>query len=145
MDFRKEIAFCRPDRSEYSIKTSENTGSRKFELGGLRFVLSSSSRVHSGRASRPFLSLTTYRFWGYPPAQTDDIPTQLIEWLATQLGADPSLFSGAYGWKQRVWWRHLAWTRERSGTVSSIPRNIKTFLLLGCSIMETICLPGLNG
>ena len=27
MDFRKEIAFCRPDRSEYSIKTSENTGS----------------------------------------------------------------------------------------------------------------------
>ena len=97
-----------------------------------RYQISEMSRSDANRLGQAVL-LTTYRFLGYPPTQAEEIPNQLIEWLANQLGADPTLFASGYGWRQRVWWRHLAWTRERSGTVAFNPEEhqaLLTFWLL---------------
>ena len=97
-----------------------------------RYQISEMSRSDANRLGQAVL-LTTYRFLGYPPTHADEIPNQLVEWLANQLGADPTLFASGYGWRQRVWWRHLAWTRERSGIVAFNPEEhqaLLTFWLL---------------
>jgi TnpA family transposase len=53
-------------------------------------------------------------FLGYPPRNKEDIPAQIILWIARQLDLNSSLFE-EYRWKDSVWKEHLASIRAFTG------------------------------
>lgn len=56
--------------------------------------------------------LKTYQFLGYPPQSSYDIPGQIVECLASQLGLTSESFEN-YAWRGRVWMEHLAFLRKQ--------------------------------
>jgi|ERR1039457_4359513 hypothetical protein len=53
-------------------------------------------------------------FLGYPPRNKEDIPEQIVLWIARQLDLNSSLFE-KYRWKDSVWKEHLASIRNFTG------------------------------
>lgn len=55
-----------------------------------------------------------YRFLGYPPRHRVEVSTQVVEWIASHLGVESSLFS-RYRWAGPAWKTHLDRIRSQMG------------------------------